>query len=59
MCFSEAVIPASVKPSIVIVCNIIFKYASASVAQLDAHPTGDQEVAGSNPVVSATFFPGD
>ena len=28
----------------------------ASVAQLDARPTGDQEVAGSNPVGSATFF---
>ena len=31
----------------------------ASVAQLDACPTGDQEVAGSTPVGSATFFHGD
>ena len=30
--------------------------ACASVAQLDAHPTGDQEVAGSIPVGLATFF---
>ena len=29
------------------------------VAQLDAHPTGDQEVAGSTPSGSATFFHGD
>ena len=28
----------------------------ASVAQLDAHPTGDQEVAGSTCAKSATFF---
>ena len=28
----------------------------ASVAQLDAPPTGDQEVAGSIPAGSATFF---
>ena len=28
----------------------------ASVVQLDAHPTGDQEVAGSTPASSATFF---
>ena len=27
--------------------------------QLDAHPTGDQEVAGSTPSGSATFFHGD
>ena len=27
-----------------------------SVAQLDARPTGDQEVAGSTPAESATFF---
>ena len=32
---------------------------SASVAQLDARPTGDQEVAGSTPAGSATFFRGD
>ena len=31
----------------------------ASVAQLDARPTGDQEVAGSTPPKSATFFLGD
>ena len=31
----------------------------ASVAQLDARPTGDQEVADSTPVWSATFFRGD
>ena len=31
----------------------------ASVAQLDAHPTGDQEVAGLTPAGSATFFCGD
>ena len=31
----------------------------ASVAQLDARPTGDQEVAGSTPAGSATFFRGD
>ena len=31
----------------------------ASVAQLDVHPTGDQEVAGLTPAQSATFFPGD
>ena len=31
----------------------------ASVAQSDAHPTGDQEVAGSIPPGPATFFRGD
>ena len=31
----------------------------ASVAQLDAQPTGDQEVAGLTQVRSATFFCGD
>ena len=31
----------------------------ASVAQLDARPTGDQKVAGSTPAGSATFFRGD
>ena len=30
-----------------------------SVAQLDACPTEDQEVAGSTPAKSATFFHGD
>ena len=28
----------------------------ASVAQLDAHPTGDQEVVVSTPIGSAAFF---
>ena len=32
---------------------------SKSVAQSDARPTGDQEVAGSIPPGPATFFPGD
>ena len=31
----------------------------ASVTQLDVHPTGDQEVAGSTPAGTATFFRGD
>ena len=31
----------------------------ASVAQSEAHPTGDQEVAGSIPSAAATFFRGD
>ena len=31
----------------------------ASVAQLDAHLTGDQQVAGLTPILSATFFRGD
>ena len=31
----------------------------ASVAQLDARPAGDQEVAVSAPAESATFFCGD
>ena len=29
------------------------------MAQLDPRPTGDQEVAGSTPAVSATFLRGD
>ena len=29
------------------------------MAQLDAPPTGDQEIVGSNPTGSATFFRGD
>ena len=29
------------------------------MAQLDGHPTGDQEVVGFIPARSATFFPGD
>ena len=32
---------------------------SASVAQLDARPTGDKEVEGSTTADSATFFHGD
>ena len=35
------------------------EYIPVSVAQLDAHPTGDQEDAGSIPAGSATFFRGD
>ena len=31
----------------------------ASVAHLDAHSTGDQEVAGSTPTGTTTFFHGD
>ena len=31
----------------------------ASVTQLDAYPTGDQEVAGSTPLGPPTFFHGD
>ena len=31
----------------------------ASVAQLDAHPTGDQEVSGSIPAETANFFRAD
>ena len=34
-------------------------FLSASVAQLDARPTGNQEFAGSTPVESGTFFRGD
>ena len=33
--------------------------AGLSVAHLDAHLTGDQEVAGSTPAESATFVSGD
>ena len=36
-----------------------FPTASVSVAQLDAQSTGDQELAGSTPAGSATFFRGD
>ena len=36
-----------------------FFCAAASVAQLDARPTGDQEVAGSSPAGLATFLRGD
>ena len=31
----------------------------ASIAQLNARPTGDQEIGGSTPSGSATFFHGD
>ena len=31
-------------------------HCSASVAKLDARPTGDQEIVGSTPTGSATFF---
>ena len=34
-------------------------HVPASVAQLDAHLTGDQEVVGLIPAWSATFFHGD
>ena len=40
------------------VCNR-YPQMPALVAQLDAHPTGNQEVAGSTPIGSATFFHGD
>ena len=42
--------------------RIITKYSSSqlgSVAQMDARLTGDQEVAGSTPAGSATFFHGN
>ena len=34
-------------------------FEKASVAQLDSHPTGGQEVDGLTPVGSATVFRGD
>ena len=37
----------------------MFKDKQALMAQLDACPTGDQEVAGLIPAGSATFFHGD
>ena len=37
----------------------MYKLYTFQLAQLDAHPTGDQEVAGSTPAGSATFFHGD
>ena len=40
-------------------CLLLVRYLPASVAQLDARPTGDQEVAGLTPPRSATFFRGD
>ena len=36
-----------------------FSNLLTSVAELDARPTGDQEVAGSTPARLATFFRGD
>ena len=42
-----------------IVSNTERTKQNASVAQFDAPPTGDQEVAGSTPAESATFFHGD
>ena len=39
--------------------SIYYLTKSAPVAQLDLHPTGDQEVAGSTPTRLATFFCGD
>ena len=41
------------------VCNLISLKQPASVAQLDARPTGDQAVGGLTPTGSATFFCGD
>ena len=38
---------------------VCYMYLPALVAQLDAHPTGDQEVAGLTPAGSATFFGGN
>ena len=37
----------------------MYLYMPALVAQLDAGPTGNQEVAGSTPARSAIFFRGD
>ena len=40
--------------------NVLFQpFKPASVAQLDAHPTADQEVVGLTPTGLATFFHGD
>ena len=35
------------------------EFIQSSVARLDVHLTGDQEIAGSNPTGLATFFCGD
>ena len=35
---------------------MLFLILPASLAQLDAHPSGDQEVVGLTPAGSATFF---
>ena len=40
-------------------CSCTLNLRPASVAQLDARPTDDQEVAGSAPTESATCFRGD
>ena len=52
--------------SLVVVFSVFFfffffvvVFLPVSVAQLDARPIGDQEVAGSTPAGSATFFLGD
>ena len=37
----------------------LLKMRPASVAQFDARPTGDEEIAGLTPVGLATFFCGD
>ena len=39
--------------------QIASKVLPGTVAQLDAHSTGDQEVADLTPAGSETFFPGD
>ena len=39
--------------------TIMYKTNRPSVAQLDARPSSDQEVAGSTPAGPATFFHGD
>ena len=38
--------------------SLSLSFSPVSGAQLDARPTGDQEVAGSTPAGSATFFRG-
>ena len=39
--------------------SIIIHVMPTSVAQLNARPTGDQEIAGPTPAGPATFFRGD
>ena len=46
------------RPAVFCVFTVYYK-SPASVAQLDARPTDDQEVAGSTSAESATFFHGD
>ena len=41
------------------ILHIVHGFVLASVAQLNVHPTGDQEVADSIPAGSGTFFRGD